>query len=78
MEEVPASHVHILRNLYSMVKKGGYLLCTFDLPGLQLSEIESELGVKYQQVTNEIHGNNSVFIENHYAHLTSGKLLIQK
>jgi len=79
MEEVNANHVQILRRLFSMVKKGGYLLCTFDLPGLQLPAIEDEVEENYfTNVKEKITGANSVLPEARFSYLTAGKLLIQR
>lgn len=44
LEEIPGDHLNYLKNLLSQVKDGGYLILTFDLPGLQLSKIENYLG----------------------------------
>lgn len=79
MEEVNANHVQILRRLFSMVKEGGYLLCTFDLPGLQLPSIEEEVEENYfTNVKEKLTGDNSVFPEPRFSYLTAGKLLIQR
>ena len=79
LEEVNGNHVQILRRLFSMVKKGGYLLITFDLPGLQLPAIEEEVEENYDNnVDNKINGSNSIFPEARFSYLTAGKLLIQR
>ncbi len=79
MEEVNANHVQILRRLFSMVKEGGYLLCTFDLPGLQLPSIEEEIEENYfTNVKEKLTGDNSVFPEPRFSYLSAGKLLIQR
>ena len=62
-----------------MVKKGGYLLCTFDLPGLQLPLIEEEVEENYfARVKEKITGTNSVYPEPRFDYLTAGCLLIQR
>ena len=79
LEEVNGNHVQILRRLFSMVKKGGYLLCTFDLPGLQLPLIEEEVEENYfARVKEKITGTNSVYPEPRFDYLTAGCLLIQR
>jgi SAM-dependent methyltransferase len=41
LEEVNYNHVDVFNNLYNQVKPGGLLICTFDLPGLQIHEFEN-------------------------------------
>lgn len=43
VEEIPGDHFKILKNLYSMVRPGGYLICTFDVPGLNIPNWEKYL-----------------------------------
>ena len=43
LEEIPGDHDQYLRNLYDQVKPGGYLICTFDYPGLRLSNLDNIL-----------------------------------
>ena len=78
MEEVNGSHVEILRRLFSMVKPGGFLLCTFDLPGLQLPAIESEVETVYKTVKNPVKGSNSICPQPRFDYLTFGRLVLQK
>ena len=40
LEHLEGGHGLYLKNLYNQVKSGGYLILTFDLPGLQLAVIE--------------------------------------
>jgi hypothetical protein len=44
IEEISGDHVTIVKNLFSQVKPGGFLIITFDLPGMQLSKLEEWLG----------------------------------
>lgn len=39
LEEIPGDHDLYLQHLFDQVKPGGYLICTFDYPGLRLSNI---------------------------------------
>lgn len=61
-----------------MVKPGGYFICTFDLPGLQLEKFEELFGRKYEVSNNPIAGNNSEVINKRYSHLKCGYMVIQK
>jgi len=38
LEEIAGNHDDYLDNLYAQVRPGGYLICTFDYPGLRLSK----------------------------------------
>jgi ABC-type transporter Mla MlaB component len=40
VEEVDADHLEIIKNLLMQVRVGGYLIITFDLPGMQLRKLE--------------------------------------
>lgn len=40
IEEIPGDHDRFIINLYDQVKPGGYLICTFDYPGLRLEKFE--------------------------------------
>jgi SAM-dependent methyltransferase len=41
LEEIPGDHDQYIKNLYDQVKPGGYLICTFDYPGLRSNLISS-------------------------------------
>ena len=79
VEEVSASHIKLIQNLLIQVKPGGYLILTFDLPGLQLWAIEKFFRRKIKRsTTNEISGESSALPSNDFAHLRVGLLVIQK
>ena len=78
VEEVNHNHLNIISNLFKQVKQGGILVITFDLPGLQIDEIENSLMVKLLNSDSDISGNNSVLINNHCAGLNCGILVIKK
>jgi SAM-dependent methyltransferase len=44
LEEVNYDHIKIFENLLKQVKVGGLLICTFDLPGLQVDKFENLFG----------------------------------
>ena len=78
LEEVGADHIDVFNKSFSMVKKGGYFLCTFDLPGLQLDKFEKYFNTKYEITPSPISGVNSDFKTERYAHLNCGYMVVQK
>lgn len=46
VEEVNFDHIEILKNLLAQVKDNGYLIITFDYPGMQLEKLENFLNMK--------------------------------
>jgi hypothetical protein len=77
VEEIPSSQIRIIKNLFKMVKPSGYLLITFDLPGLQLKYFEKVFG-KIDIPTKPLNGINSDFPMEDYAQLRCGFLILQK
>ena len=78
LEEVNGDHIDVFKKSFSMVKPGGYFICTFDLPGLQLEKFEKLFGQKYEMSNDPISGNNSEVINTQYPHLKCGYMVIQK
>lgn len=78
VEEVKYDHVSILINLFSMVKPGGILIVTMDVPGAQLDKITEWLGEQPKQSDNRITGNNSAFPNSRYGHLSVVALVLEK
>lgn len=78
VEEVNYNHVSIIKNLLRQVKLGGYLIMTFDLPGLQLDEVEKFVGQSILSFDNNVNGSNSPIKNNRYSHMNCGLLIIQK
>ena len=78
LEEVGGDHCEIFQNLYSQVKDGGYFICTFDHPGLQLENVEKMLGQKIKKETPLLNGSNSIVQNNKYTHLNCGIMVIKK
>jgi len=78
VEEVRFDHVTIIKNLLSMVKPGGYLAITFDLPGLQLKNVEDMVGQKIKDCESRLSGASSKYKNTRYDHLNCGCLFIQK
>jgi len=78
IEEIPFSHVKIVENLLSMTKNYGYLIATFDIPGLQLDQIEKLLKRKIQHVEQPLRGDNSPYQMNEYSDLKVGYFVLRK
>jgi hypothetical protein len=78
LEEIKGDHIDIFNKSFSMVKKGGYFLCTFDLPGLQLDKFEIFFNKKYKTTNDPIGGTNSVFPVPSRGHLSCGYMVVQK
>jgi hypothetical protein len=78
IEEIAFSHVKIVENLLAMTKINGYLIATFDLPGMQLEQIEKLFKRKIQIVENPLRGDNSPYQMNEYSGLKVGYFVIRK
>lgn len=78
IEEINYPHTQIIENLLSMVKVGGYLIATFDLPGLQLEMIEKLFGRKMQLTSNPVTGGSSVDRMDQFDYLKVGYFVIQR
>jgi hypothetical protein len=78
IEEIAAPHLEIIENLLAMVKPNGILLATFDIPGIQLREVEELFGAKVCKVPNPVDGLNSPYQMNEFASLTAGYFIIRK
>ena len=78
IEEIFNNHYKTFRNLFDMVKKGGFLIMTFDLPGLQLDKFEKVFNKKMEITKNPINGINSPINDSRYAGLQVGFLVIKK
>jgi len=78
MEEVKFDHMSIFNNLLEQVKPEGILICTFDLPGLQLEKFESLFGKKIDRFNNEINGGVSILPDNRHKHLSCGLIVVKK
>jgi hypothetical protein len=76
LEEIPGDHLTYLNNLLAQVKEGGYLIMTFDLPGLQLEKIQDFLRTEMSKIDyeNRIIGSGAPWFDG----LTVGLLVIQK
>ena len=71
LEEITGDHILYFNNLFSQVKLGGYVILTFDLPGLQLKRFETLLGQSMQVSESKIYRTSPNYLE-------VGLLIIQK
>lgn len=78
LEEVGGDHCEIFHNLFKQVKKGGLMICTFDMPGLQLEKIESMFDRKIDQSGELLNGENSIIRNDKYKHLNCGIFVVRK
>lgn len=78
LEEVNYDHLKIFNNLLLQVKPGGLLVCTFDLPGLELPKFETLFGKKIERFTNELNNHNSKLPAFPKRKLECGIMVIQK
>lgn len=59
VEEIHGPQLQVLVNLMRMLKPGGHLVATFDLPGVQLSSLESLLGREIGRPESVLSGKTS-------------------
>lgn len=78
VEEVPFDHVTVIKNLLEMVKPGGYLFITFDLPGLQLKKVEQFVRSSIEETTDKLTGVSSKYPNPRFRGLSCGYLAIHK
>jgi hypothetical protein len=78
IEEIKYPHTLVFENLLRMVKVGGFLIATFDLPGLQLEMMEKLFGRKIQLVNNPVTGGSSVYRMDQFDYLKVGYFVVQR
>lgn len=78
IEEIAYSHICIIENLLEMVAPGGHLIVTFDLPGLQLEDVEKLFDREIKNVVSPITGTNSPYVMPEFAELKSGFFVLKK
>jgi hypothetical protein len=78
IEEINGSHIQVIENLIDMVKVGGFLIATFDYPGLQLSQIEKLFNQSIKKIDNPVTGKSSPYQMKEYEHLMVGCFIIQR
>ncbi len=78
VEEINYSHLKVIENLLEMVNSGGYLIVTFDLPGMQLEKLEKLFNSKLPKSQNPITPTNSVFPMPEFGQLKVGYFVIKR
>jgi len=78
MEEIRHPHIKILYNLLSMTKIDGYVIATFDIPGLQVNIFEKLLETKMQGADQVVTGNSSPYKMPEHGHLSVGFLVLKR
>jgi SAM-dependent methyltransferase len=78
MEEVNDNHVSIFNNLFAQVAPGGLLICTFDIPGLQIDKFNEMFGQPIKDIGTRISGNTSRLKNSRYGDLNCGFFIIEK
>jgi hypothetical protein len=78
VEEVDADHLEIIKNLLMQVRVGGYLIITFDLPGMQLRKLERLFNISIACDSNDLNGKNSNAPELRYSKFNCGLLVVEK
>jgi len=72
IEEVNFDHVTIFNNLLKQVKPNGLVICTFDIPGIQLDKISFHIDKEIERFDDELNGSNSAVPVQKYRSLTCG------
>ncbi len=78
LEEIRFPHLVIFENLLAMVRPGGYLIATFDLPGLDLKMFEELFNSKIKQVQERVNGQNSPYQMSQFGNLEVGFMVVKK
>jgi hypothetical protein len=78
MEEIRYPHIQILYNLLNMTKVNGYVIATFDIPGLQLDMFEKLFGRKIKNANGRVTGDTSPYKMPEHGHLSVGYLVLKK
>jgi len=69
-----------MNNLFNQIKDGGYFICTFDYPSVNLQTINQFIGesAECKKPTNILNGANSQFPQQKYSNLNIVYLVIKK
>ena len=78
LEEIPGKQWKVFRNLMQMVRPGGYLITTFDYPGLNLQAFERRLGLKIASPDHLLTGKTSIVPNPMWEYLSVGALVVRK
>ena len=78
LEEIPRKQWKVFTNLMQMVKPGGYLVTTFDYPGLDLQAFERRLGLEIASPDQLLTGKTSILPNPMWEDLSVGALIVRK
>jgi SAM-dependent methyltransferase len=78
MEEIEYPQLHVFENLLRMLKPGGFLLATFDIPGLQLIDFEDLFGAEIGVVNTPLSGHSSLVPNHQHADLRVGYFVVER
>ena len=78
LEEINADHVELIKKQIKHLKSKGFLIITFDLPGLQLENVENLCCKKIEVPDTLLTNFNSIIINKNFSTLNCGILIIQK
>jgi hypothetical protein len=78
LEEIDFPHIETFKNLLDMVKIGGHLIVTFDVPGIQLEMFESLFESRISSTENKLTGLTSKSPSSEFHNLSAGYFVVQK
>ena len=78
IEEIPHPHIEVFFNLLQMVKMNGYLIVTFDFPGIQLDMFETLFKKKIDLDGDAVTGMSSPVIQENCRDLRVGYFVVQR
>lgn len=78
VEEIPGAHLEVVENLLQMVRVGGYLIVTFDVPGMQLEAVEDLVGYRIKTEGIPVSGKNSPSPSSEAESLRAGCLILRR
>jgi hypothetical protein len=78
LEEIRFPHIKVFENLLKMVKTNGYLIVTFDVPGLHLKSFEKLFNRRIDNVSSPISGKNSPYRMDQFEFLNTGYFIVRK
>jgi len=78
LEEVDNNHLNVFNNLFEQVKVGGYLICTFDIPGLQLYKFNTLFNKEIKEYDNCLTPQTSKLQNKSLDNLMCGVFVVQK
>jgi len=78
LEEIDFPHIETFKNLLDMVKRNGYLIVTFDIPGIQLEMFEKLFGSRISSTRIPLTGLTSKLPSSLFPNMSSGYFVVQR